>query len=167
MSEKIKKEKKRLDKSIVIAIVLCVSLVVGIVGFVALPEPITAAVQLKNVKKFIASSSDVVVVINAPMEMEGILNDKEAVMRDDDALNFVRNIYDVLKNVKYSDTKKQSIGIWKTKIVIYNPTDEIALYMDEEGVYIENKGKLIKYAVSNEATQQYNELYSEIKTELG
>ena len=167
MPEKIKKEKKRLDKSIVIAIVLCVSLVVGIVGFVALPEPITAAVQLKNVKKFIASSSDVVVVINAPMEMEGILNDKEAVMRDDDALNFVRNISDVLKNVKYSDTKKQNIGIWKTKIVIYNPTDEIALYMDEEGVYIENKGKLIKYTVSNEATQQYNELYSEIETKLG
>ena len=161
-----KNEKKKIDKSLVIAIALCVAVTLGVVGFIFLPEPITAAVKLNGAEKFIANSSEYTVVLNAPMELGGILNDSEAVIRDDDASNFVEKLSLVLENVKYSDTTKIETGVWKTKIVIYNTTDETVLYIDTDGIYIENNGKLIKYRVTKDAKTAFDELYTEINSSL-
>ncbi|MBQ8850397.1 MAG: hypothetical protein IJ011_08720 [Clostridia bacterium] len=161
-----KNEKKKVDKGLVIAIVLCVAVALGVVGFIFLPEPIAAAVKLNSAEKFIANSSEYTVVLNAPMELGGILNDSEAVMRDADASDFVEKLSFVLENVKYSDTTKAETGVWKTKIVIYNTTDETVLYIDADGIYIENNGKLIKYRVTKDAKTAFDELYTEINSSL-
>ena len=166
MAVEVKKEKKRMDRVLLVSIILCVSLALGIVGFVFLPEPITASVKLRGVKKFIANSSDVVVVLNAPLEMEGILNDKEAVLRENDAKIFIEKLSSVLENVKYYDTKSAEFGIWKTKIVIYNTTDECVIYIDNDGVYIENKGKIIQYKMDDDAKSEYDALIYDIYTRL-
>ncbi len=157
------KREKKVDKVLVISIILCVAVALFVIGILTIPEPITAAVQLDKTEKFIKSSDEFTVVINAPMESVGILNDKEAVLRDKEADAFVENLETVLKNVKYSDTENVSTGVWKTKIVLYNATDESRIYVDADNVYIENNGKLISYKVTDEAKTAYSELYSNIE----
>lgn len=158
-----RKEPKKVDKGLIIGIILCVSVVLFVIGIITLPEPITAAVQLDRTEKFIADSNEFTVVINAPMESTGILNDKEAIIRDANANAFVEKVTLVLENVKYNDTEKVNTGVWKIKIVLYNATEERKIYVDEDHVYIENNGKLISYRITDEAKPTYSELYSDIE----
>lgn len=158
-----KNNPKKADKGLIIGIVLCISIVIFIIGILTLPEPVIAAIQLNKTENFIADSDNFTVVINAPMESTGILNDKEAVIRDDDANAFVEKLTFVLENVKYCDTKNVNTGIWKTKIVLYNATDEIRIYTDPDRVYIENNGKLISYSIGEKASSTYSQLYSDIE----
>ena len=168
MEDKIKKEAKKVDKKFVVAIVLCVTIVLGVIGIAFLPEPITAAVKLNELKKFVTSSTDeVIIVVNSPTETEGILNNKETVIRENDALELVEKISLVLENIKYSNTEGADIGVWKTKITIYNATDKMDIYIDTDGIYIENKGKIIKYTVSDKGYNEYDKLCKEIRKILG
>ena len=102
-------------------------------------------------------------VINSASETEGLLGDKEVILRDSDAEELSIRISQLLKNAKYLNTDKVNIGIWKTKIVMYNSTEQLELYVDNNGVYLENKGKLICYDFDGEWEKGYDTLLSDIE----
>ena len=160
------KTRKKVDKIFVISVSIPVILALLIVLFITIPDPLRAAIQLKRAESFIEKQSISAVVITAPSETSGLLNGKEAILRDQDAESFSRSLGYVLENVKYSDTDTVNIGIWKIKIVMYNTTDKYELYIDDEGVYIENKGRLICYDFGDRETQPRERLLSDIQKYL-
>ena len=173
MKKDVKKEpqncqkiRKKIDKKFVFAIGICVFIALFVVGTVTIPEPATAAFKLREAKNFIAENTELTVVINSASETVGILNDREAVLKDGEADDFVKRLLFVLKNVEYSDTRNVNIGVWKTKIVLYSPTDEFTLYSDNEGVYIEHKGRLIEYSITDKGQGEYKKLLSDVEEQL-
>ena len=167
MSEVQKKnEKKRVDKTLVTAICLCVGLVLFVIGVIVLPEPMIGAAQLSQSIDYIEDSTDVKVVLNSPKQSGGILADAEHIMDEEASEVFVERLCNILKNVKYSDMEKIDTGIWKTKIVIYNTTDELRVYVDSEGVYLEKNGSLIEYRIPENVRADYDALYTEINERL-
>ena len=84
-------------------------------------------------------------------------------LRGEEAEDFAERLRLVLNNVKYNNTETVNIGVWKTKIVLYNSTDTLELYIDGEGIYIENKGRLIRYGFDGGSDSCHQELLSEIE----
>lgn len=154
------KIEKKTDKTLVIAIGICILVVIFIVGIITIPEPLSAQIQLERTESFVEGNPDLIVLINSTSETVGILNDKEVVLKEEEADTFVGLFYDVLKNVKYSDTESINVGVWKRKIVLYSATEEVAFYADRNGVYIENNGKLIEYTVRKEGQKSFDTLLS-------
>ncbi len=161
-----RKNKKKTDKVLIIAICLCVAISLATVGIIVLPEPIIAAIELDRSTDFVENSADIKIVLNSPTESGGILADAEAVLEKERAEAFSERLINILKNVKYSKTDKINTGVWKTKIVIYNTTDEQRLYIDSKGVYIENGQRLIGYKIPEKLRPEFDSLYSEIEASL-
>ncbi len=157
-----KKEVKRMDKSLVITVSLCLAVVVFIIGAIVIPEPVIAAIELNKAREFIEGSDGITVVINAPMESGGLLTDAESVLDESRSKAFSDSLLNILKNVKYTNTNKVNNGIWKTNIVIYNTTDKLCVYIDENGIYLEKGQSVIAYAISENVRSEYDALYNEV-----
>ena len=71
-----KKTPKKIDKTFVFFVSIPVVLIVLIVLFLTIPDPIRAATQLKNVERFMDEENISTVVINSASETTGLLNDK-------------------------------------------------------------------------------------------
>ena len=161
-----KKTARRVDKTLVIAISVCVAIALLVIGILVIPERFEAVKQMNDIKKFVTDTENLTVVINASQEYTGIMNDKEEILRDADAKTFVAKISDVLKNVEYSDTTKISTGVWKTKIVLYNDNSDRIIYIDNENIYIENNGRLIAYTVKESGKENFSALLDMINKGL-
>ncbi len=161
-----KNEKKRVDKSLVIAICLCVGLALAVIGAIVLPEPIIGAVELSRSRDFIENTTEVKIVLNSPKQSGGILADAEYIMDEEASRSFTDRLFIILKNVKYSSIEKADTGIWKTKIVIYNTTHELRVYVDAESIYLEKNGSLIEYRIPDNMRADYDALYTEINERL-
>lgn len=166
MEKNRQKREKKTDKTLMIAIGICVFVVIFIVGIITIPEPLSAWIHLERTESFVEDNPELLVLINSTSETVGILNDREVVLKDDKADDFVNVLSDVLKNTKYSDTESVYVGIWKRKIVLYSVTDEIALYADKNGIYIENNGRLIEYSVREEGRKSLDSLLSLMEDHL-
>lgn len=164
--ERKKNEKKKVDKSFVIAICICVALALSVVGAIVLPEPIIGAVTLSDSRAFIEGSEEVKVVLNSPMKSGGILADAEYIMDETASADFSHRVLNLLKNAKYNGIDKSDTGIWKTKIVIYNTIDELRIYVDTDGIYLEKNGNLIEYRIPDSIRSDYDAMYAEINERL-
>ena len=149
------KKPKRIDKTLVIAISICVAIVLLVVGIVTLPEPITAAKRLKDAKSFLTAVDEPTVLLNSAGEYTGLLETKEALLEDDSAEDFVSRLSVVLENAKYSSTSGAAYGVWKTKIVVYNSIDKIDVYIDSEGVYVLHNERLIEYKIAEGGAEEH------------
>lgn len=158
-----KKTPKKMDKTLVISVSIVAVLALLIVLIITLSGPARAAIQLGRTERFIEKGEISAVVINSAFETEGLLNDKEAVLRDGEAESLVERLAFVLDNVKYSDNNKVNTGVWKTKLVLYNSIDKLELYIDPDGIYIENKGRLICYEVEDGGSSEHKALFSDIE----
>ena len=83
-------QKKKVDKTLVTAICLCVGLVLFVIGVIVLPEPIIGAVQLSQGIEYIEESTDIRVVLNSPKQSGGILADAEHIMDEPKAGRVMR-----------------------------------------------------------------------------
>ena len=161
--KKTEKTPRKIDKTFVILVAIALLIAIFVVLFVTFIEPVRAAMKLSAAENFFEGENVSVVVINSAAKTEGLLGDKEMILRDAEANIFADRIYRLLNNVKYSDTNTVNIGVWKTKIVLYNSTEQLELYVDNDGIYLENRGKLICYNFDGEGNSEYSSLLSDIE----
>ena len=161
------KKPKGIDKTLVVAISICVAIALLVVGIVTLPEPITAAKRLKDAKSFLAAVEEPAVLLNSAGEYTGLLETKEALLEDDSAEDFVSYLSVVLENAKYSSTSGAAYGVWKTKIVVYNSTDKLDVYIDSEGIYILHNERLIEYRIAESGAEEHKAILEIINDSYG
>ena len=155
------------NKTLTLVSVFSALFVIGIIAAIILPDPITGAVKLKEARSFFEDVEPVAVILYDPMEQGNeILSDVEKRLDGEDAKNITDKLQNVLKNVKYKSTKTAEFGVWKTKITVYNSNDDYKLYMDTDGIYILNDGRLIFYSVSEQGKKEFLSLLSDVEDEL-
>ena len=138
-------------------------LVVGLIAFIVLPNPILAWKELKGTREFLESESGYTVTINDPMSTEEIFVDSEAILRGEEADELIRQLKIVLKNIKYKETNTENIGIWKLKIVVNNANGEAKIYVDENTIFLANGNRLIEYSINENDKAIYDSFYDSVK----
>ena len=172
MAYKVNKNKKKdapkvFDKTMILCTAIIISITVIIVCAVVLPDPIFAAVKLNGAQKFIDAPTIEKVCVVAPLEKEGVFEDKSFVISDSEAKETAAKLDEILENSKYSKTYVISeTGIWKPYIVTYNADAEYKIYIDQSSLYIESQGKLIRYIPTNDYAETYDEFYNKIIEKL-
>ena len=163
-----KKGVDKRDRVILITVIISAVLVIGIVLAVVLPDPISANMKLREAKEFLENPEDIIALeINDQMQRGDDLYDTAfSILRDGEAVEFSKNLKELLNNIKYSETTSVGIGIWKTRIELNNATDEFTLYVDDEGVYIQNGNKLIRYTVKKSGKEIFGSLSDKIAEKL-
>lgn len=164
--ESVKKDKKKIDKVYVIAIMIPLILVIGLVAFIVLPNPIFAWIELKEARDFLDSTTDPVVVITDPKRNDSFFTDGEEILRDVDSKVFVEKLKSVMKNVKYNEITDENIGIWKIKIAVNSDSNECKIYIDENAVYLAKNDRLIEYSIMNSEKEAYQNFYKDIEKVL-
>lgn len=160
---KIKKGKKSVDKWYIVAIALPIILVVGLIAFIVLPNPIIAWNELNKATDFLDSATNSTVIITDPMKSDELFADAEEILRGEDADRFVEKLKTVTKNVKYSEINTDSIGIWKLKIVVNSNSEECKIYIDENAVYLADKNRVIEYSIKNSEKEAYKAFYESVE----
>lgn len=167
-----KKKKKRISKSSekevknektrkiisFSAMILCAILILGAVLLVVFHDRISSSKILKDITHFAANEKIEAVVVSNDTSGDVLSPGVQTVYEEEDAIKINDMLISVLKNSKYKKTTKAEIGVWKTKIVLYNATESRSLYIDNAGIYVSSEGRLIHYKVDKKAQSEFGTL---------
>ncbi len=160
MSEKSVKQKKT-DRYLIITIVIFVTIAVSVLLLFVLPDPISAAVTLREARDMADPKQVSTVVLTAPTERnDDLLSIPERKLDGEQAGQISKKLDSVLKNAKYQSTSPANTGVWKVHITVYNSNEKLKIYIDGNYIYLKDKSKLHTYKADTP------ELYSQIQNIL-
>lgn len=160
-------ERKVFDKTMIWCTSIIAAVTLIIVCAILLPDPIIASVRLGEAKDFMDSAPVEKVLVLAPLEKDGVFDDKSYILSDNEAKETAAQLDEFLENSTYSKTYAISeSGVWKPYIVTYNADTEYKIYIDQSAFYIESNGKLIRYIPAKDYSEKYVEFYNKIIEKL-
>ena len=162
-----KKNGKIFDKTMVICTAVIAAITLIIVCAVLLPDPIIASVRIREAKDFFENATVENVSVVAPLENNGVFEDKGYILKDDEAAETAIKIRELFDNSKYSKTYAiPETGVWKMNIVSYTADTEYKIYIDESAFYIESGSKIIRYIPTEDYSEKYDEFYNKTVEKL-
>lgn len=162
-----KKQGKVFDKTMIWATAIIVAVTAVVMGAILLPDPIMASVRLGEAKDFVRNASVENISVTAPLESDGVFEDKNFKLTGDEAKDMAETVKTIIENSKYSKTfALQKEGVWLTNLILYTADDEYKIYIDGEAYYIESGNKLIRYIPDNDHAELYDEFCNKIAENL-
>ena len=156
---------KKLDRTMIIAVSVCVGvLAVILFSLIALPR-ITASVRKNDALKQIEDDGEYRVVLTDPRSGgEGLFSTAEEVLSGDSAAEMRTELVQILKDSRYVESEKAPTGVWLINVTVYTRDGQKTVYLAETGPALVHGDKVTYYRAADDAA--YQRLLNGVKDEL-
>lgn len=158
-------DKKKTDKTLVVAVVVIIALVLAFFAGIFVVPNISARVRLSDkLEAFEEISDRYKMDLFDPMYKEGnFYGDVTVKIEEPYMTELAKKVLYFSKGATYIGTEESIVGNWDMSIVLRCADGGIStVYLGQEGIYVAKDTKQYKFKVNKDKMQEYSELLEKL-----